>query len=155
MEFRFVDEHDPVALRRRCLQAQRTQRCRQRQKAKQLYIETPIHQAESSQTVGSAADDVQTRLGYNLLADTGKFGPDTIPSGELPITSSQEDDNLSTIDTGPDYYDEEIVDAHSTEEREDQTEPRSPDVFAGIPVHYRHWGTLLSVECIGIVLRVT
>jgi hypothetical protein len=74
------------ALRRRRLQAQRTQRCRQRQKAKELSIETPIHQVESSQTVDSAAEDVQTRLGNNLLADTGKFGPDTIPSGELSIT---------------------------------------------------------------------
>ncbi|KAJ0149915.1 Uncharacterized protein HZ326_7591 [Fusarium oxysporum f. sp. albedinis] len=75
MAFRFVDEHDP----------------------------TPIHQAESSQTVDSAADadDVQTRL----------------------------DDNLSIIDTVPVYYDEEIVDAHSSEEREDQTESRSPDAL--------------------------
>jgi hypothetical protein len=35
MEFRFVNEHDPVALRRRRLQAQRTQRYRQRQKEKE------------------------------------------------------------------------------------------------------------------------
>ncbi|EXK23835.1 hypothetical protein FOMG_19411 [Fusarium oxysporum f. sp. melonis 26406] len=72
------------------------------------------------------------RPGNSSLADTGEIEPDTISSGELPITSSLEDDDLSTIDTGPDYYDEEIVDAHGTEEREHQTEPGSPDVFAGI-----------------------
>ncbi|KAH7233978.1 uncharacterized protein BKA55DRAFT_710154 [Fusarium redolens] len=56
MEFRFVNEHDPVALRRRRLQAQRTQRYRQRQKEKEC-IEPSIYQVESSQTVDSAADN--------------------------------------------------------------------------------------------------
>ncbi|KAJ4078456.1 hypothetical protein NW760_015165 [Fusarium oxysporum] len=90
-------------------------------------MEPSIDQAESSQTVDSAADNVQATLGNNLLADTGESRPDTISSGELPVTSSQVDENLSTIDTGPDYYDEEIVDTHSTDEREDQMEPRNPD----------------------------
>jgi hypothetical protein len=68
MEFRFVNEHDPVALRRRRLQAQRTQRYRQRQKEKEC-IELSIYQAELSQTVDSAADNVQTTLSNNLLAN--------------------------------------------------------------------------------------
>lgn len=76
MEFRFVDEHDPVALRRRRLQAQRAKRCRQRKKEQQ-YIEPSIDQAESSHTVDSTADNVQT-LGNNLLADTGN--PDLVQS---------------------------------------------------------------------------
>ncbi|RKK90846.1 hypothetical protein BFJ68_g16350 [Fusarium oxysporum] len=145
MEFRFVDEHDPVALRRRRLQAQRTQRCRQRQKEQQC-IEPSIYQAELSQTVDSAADNLQTTLGNNLLGDTGEPRPDTISSGEFPITSSQEDENLSTIDTGPDYYDEEIVDAHRTDEREDQMEPRSPDVFAGIQTDRPHDNTCNDLQ---------
>ncbi|KAI3573984.1 hypothetical protein IWW34DRAFT_872543 [Fusarium oxysporum f. sp. albedinis] len=78
------------------------------------------------------------RPGNGSLADTGEIEPDTISSGELPIISSQEDDDLSIINTGPDYYDEEIVDAHGTEEREHQTEPGSPDVFAGIQVGLPH-----------------
>ncbi|KNB04574.1 hypothetical protein FOXG_06634 [Fusarium oxysporum f. sp. lycopersici 4287] len=141
MEFRFVDEHDPVALRRRRLQAQRTQRFRQRRKEEQ-YIEPSIYQAESSQTVDqTAADNVQTALGNDLLADTEESGHDTISPGELLITSSQEDGNLVTIDTGPDYYDEEIVGADSTDEQEDQMEPRSPDVFAGIQTGRPHDNT--------------
>jgi hypothetical protein len=131
MEFRFVDEHDPVALRRRRLQAQRTQRFRQRRKEEQ-YIEPSIYQAESLQTVDSAVNNVQTAPDKDLLANTGGSRYNTISPGEILITSSQEDGNLGTIDTGPDYYDEEIVDADSTDEQEDQMEPRSPDVFAGI-----------------------
>jgi hypothetical protein len=107
MEFRFVNEHDPVALRRRRLQAQRTQRYRQRQKEKEC-IEPSMFQAELSQTVDSAADNVQTTLGNNLLANTGESRPDTISSGELPVTSSQVDENLSTIDTGPDQRSPQI-----------------------------------------------
>ncbi|KAF5698485.1 hypothetical protein FMUND_15085 [Fusarium mundagurra] len=136
MEFRFVDEHDPVALRRRRLQAQHTQRCRQRQK-EQHCVEPSIYQAELSQAVNSAADNVQTTLGNNLLADTGESRPDTISSGELPIPFSQEDENLSTIDTGPDYYDEEIVDAHRTDKREDQMEPRSQIQLFAPPTYLR------------------
>jgi hypothetical protein len=74
---------------------------------------------------------VQT-LGNNLLADTGESRLGTISPGELPITSSQEDENLSILDTRLDYYDEEMVDAYSINEREDQIEPRSLDVFARI-----------------------
>jgi hypothetical protein len=139
MEFRFVDEHGPVALRRRRLQAQRAKRCRQRKNGQQC-IEPSIDQAESSHTVDSTADNVQT-LGNNLLADTGESRLGIISPGELPITSSQEDENLSTIDTGPDYYDEEMVDAYSIDEREDQMEPRSPDVFAGIQTGRPHGNT--------------
>ncbi|CAG9948160.1 unnamed protein product [Clonostachys rosea f. rosea IK726] len=100
MEFRFVDEHGPVALRRRRLQAQRAKRCRQRKNGQQC-IEPSIDQAESSHTVDSTADNVQTL----------------------------------------DYYDEEMVDAYSIDEREDQMEPRSPDVFAGIQTGRPHGNT--------------
>lgn len=139
MEFRFVDEHDPVALRRRRLQAQRTQKFRQRRKEEQ-YIEPSISQAESLQTVDSAVDNVQTAPDKEL-ANTGESRYDTISPGEILITSSQEDGNLGTIDTGPDYYDEDIVDADSTDEQEDQMEPRSPDVFAGIRTSLPHENT--------------
>jgi hypothetical protein len=82
MKFRFVDEHDPSVLRRRRLQAQRTQKYRQRKRAKQ-YINTRNHQAESSQTVQSAAENVQTGPENSSLADIGEFGPDTMSSGGL------------------------------------------------------------------------
>ncbi|KAI8417098.1 hypothetical protein FOFC_03411, partial [Fusarium oxysporum] len=83
------------------LQAQHTQKCRQRQKTKQ-HIETLNYEAQTSHRVDSASGNVQMRPGNGSLADTGGIEPDTISSGELPITSSQEDDDLSIIDTGPD-----------------------------------------------------
>ncbi|RBA11881.1 hypothetical protein FPRO05_03331 [Fusarium proliferatum] len=122
MKFRFVNEGDPATLHQRRLQAQRTQRCRQRQKARQ-HVETTNHQADGSQTVDSATENVQTRPGNRSLTDTGEFEPNTISSGEPSIISSQEDYDLSTIDTGLDFYDGELVDAPSTEERQDRTEP--------------------------------
>ncbi|KAH6972774.1 hypothetical protein BKA56DRAFT_592796 [Ilyonectria sp. MPI-CAGE-AT-0026] len=131
MKFRFVDEHDPAALRRRRLQAERTQRWRQRQRAKQN-IETTNHQAESYRTAESAAENVQTRLGNSSLADTGEFGPDKISSGDIFITLNQAGDNLGIIDTDPAYYDEEPVDAHSDEERGDQTEPGTLEVYVKV-----------------------
>ncbi|PCD26045.1 hypothetical protein AU210_012478 [Fusarium oxysporum f. sp. radicis-cucumerinum] len=100
MKLRFVDEDDPATLHRRRLQAQDTQRCRQRQKAGQ-HVEITNHQAESSQTVESAAENVQTWPENSSLADTGETGPDAILFGELSITPSQEDEDLGTIDTGP------------------------------------------------------
>ncbi|KAG5775225.1 hypothetical protein H9Q73_011105 [Fusarium xylarioides] len=87
MEFRFVDEHDPVALRRRRLQAQRTQRFRQRRKAGQCN-EPSIYRAESSHTVDPAADNVQTALDNNLSVDTEESRYDITPPGELLITYS-------------------------------------------------------------------
>ncbi|KAJ0128248.1 Aldo-keto reductase yakc [Fusarium oxysporum f. sp. albedinis] len=57
MKFRFVDKHDPAALRRRRLQAQRTQKCRQRQKTKQ-HIETLNYEAQTSHRVDSASENV-------------------------------------------------------------------------------------------------
>ncbi|RMJ02399.1 hypothetical protein CDV36_015330 [Fusarium kuroshium] len=107
MEFRFVDEHDPAALRRRRLQAERTQRWRQRQKQN---IETTNHQAESSRTAEFAVENVQTR----------------------PENSFREDDDLGIIDAEPAYYDEESVDAYGAEEREDQTESGTPEVYAEV-----------------------
>ncbi|KAF5702946.1 hypothetical protein FGLOB1_9319 [Fusarium globosum] len=91
MKFRFVDEDDPATLHRRRLQAQHTQRCRQRQKAGQR-VETTNHQAESSQTVESATENVQTGPENSSLADTGETGPDAILFGELSNTPSQEDE---------------------------------------------------------------
>ncbi|KAH7248419.1 hypothetical protein B0J15DRAFT_376986, partial [Fusarium solani] len=43
-----------------------------------------------------------------------------------------EDDDLGIIDTEPAYYDEEPVDAYGAEEREDQTESRTPEVYAEV-----------------------
>ncbi|KAF4429967.1 hypothetical protein F53441_13978 [Fusarium austroafricanum] len=126
MKFRFVDKYNPATLHRRRLQAQHTQRCRQQQKAGQ-HVETTNHQAESSQTAESATENVQTGPENSSLADTGETGPDAILFGELSITPSQEDEDLGTIDTGPAYYDEEPVDAHSAGGRENQTESGSPD----------------------------
>ncbi|KAF4464854.1 hypothetical protein FALBO_8308 [Fusarium albosuccineum] len=127
MEFRFVDEHDPAALRRRRLQAKRTQRWRQRQRQN---IKTTNHHAESSRTAEFAEESVQSRPENSSLADTGEFEPDEISSGEIFITPSREDDDLGTIDTEPAYYDEEPVDACGAEEREDQTESGTPEVYA-------------------------
>ncbi|KAH7117174.1 hypothetical protein B0J13DRAFT_613250 [Dactylonectria estremocensis] len=129
MEFRFVDEHDPAALRRRRLQAERTQRWQQRQKQN---IETTNHQAESSRTAEFAVENVQTRPENSSLVDTREFGPDEISSGDIFITLSREDDDLGIIDTEPAYYDEESVDAYGAEEREDQTESGTPEVYAEV-----------------------
>lgn len=59
------------------LQAESTQKCRQRQKAKQD-IKTTNHQAESSRTVEPVAENVQTEPEDSSLANTGEFGPDEI-----------------------------------------------------------------------------
>ncbi|KAH6983994.1 hypothetical protein EDB80DRAFT_691408 [Ilyonectria destructans] len=100
MNFRFVDEHDPVARHRRRLQAKRTQRFRQRQKA---------NQAESSRIVKPVVENVQAEPEDSLLTDAGKFGLDEISSRDTFITPCQEDDDLGIIDTEPAYYDEEPV----------------------------------------------
>jgi hypothetical protein len=64
-----------------------------------------------------------------LLADAGEFRLNIISSRGLSIAAIQEDNELSTIDTGPAYYDKEPADAYSAEEREDQIESGSPGVF--------------------------
>ncbi|RKK66775.1 hypothetical protein BFJ69_g15098 [Fusarium oxysporum] len=104
-------------------------------------VETTNHQAEGSQTVDSATENVQTRPVNSSLTDTGEFEPNTISSGEPSIISSQEDYDLSAIDTGLDFYDEELVDAPNTEERQDQTEPGGPDVSAEMQASLPHDNT--------------
>ena len=140
MEFRFVDEHDPAARRRCRLQTERTRRWRQRRRAKQD-IETTNHRAESSRTVESVAENVQTRPENGSLANTGEFGFDKSSSEDIFITPSQEDDDLGIIDTDPAYYDEEPVDAHSAEEREDHTESGSLEVYAEMQADLLHDNT--------------
>ncbi|KAF5537514.1 hypothetical protein FPHYL_12737 [Fusarium phyllophilum] len=104
-------------------------------------VETTNHQAEGSQTVDSATENVQTRPVNSSLTDTGEFQPDSISSGEPSIFSSQEDYDISAIDTGLDFYDKELVDAPNTEERQDQTEPGGPDVSAEMQASLPHDNT--------------
>ncbi|KAH6985579.1 hypothetical protein EDB80DRAFT_590501, partial [Ilyonectria destructans] len=43
-----------------------------------------------------------------------------------------EDDDSGIIDTEPAYYDEEPANAQSAEERDDQTESQTPEVYAEV-----------------------
>ncbi|KAM6513745.1 hypothetical protein FALCPG4_014965 [Fusarium falciforme] len=79
-----------------------------------------------------AVENVQTRPENSSLVDTREFGPDEISSGDIFITLSREDDDLGIIDTEPAYYDEEPVDAYGAEEREDQIESGTPEVYAEV-----------------------
>ncbi|RMI97171.1 hypothetical protein CDV36_016265 [Fusarium kuroshium] len=79
-----------------------------------------------------AVENVQTRPENSSLVDTREFGPDEITSGDIFITLSREDSDLGIIDAEPAYYDEEPVDAYGAEEREDQTESGTPEVYVEV-----------------------
>ncbi|KAH6955951.1 hypothetical protein BKA56DRAFT_431958, partial [Ilyonectria sp. MPI-CAGE-AT-0026] len=77
-------------------------------------------------------ENVQAEPEDSLLTDAGEFGLDEISSRDTFITPCQEDDDSGIIDTEPAYYDEEPVNTQSAEEREYQTESRSPEVHAEV-----------------------
>ncbi|KAF4953066.1 hypothetical protein FSARC_12482 [Fusarium sarcochroum] len=128
MKVRFVGtkKQDRATVRRRVLQAKRTRRCRERQKARKDNI-TASHQGEPlSHTVGSVAENELLEPEIDSFPDAEEVEDNGIFARDNFTISIQEvdDSTLSTIE--PDsYYEEEIADIYSAEEGEDQRQPQS------------------------------
>ncbi|KAJ4197287.1 hypothetical protein NW759_016337 [Fusarium solani] len=123
MNVRFVgdQEQDPAVLRRRRLQAKRTQNYRWRKKANRDIKATDDQAELLPQTVESESESGQAE------PDAGEFRQDEISSGDISIAPSQEGDDSGLDDLEPAYYDEEPVSVHDADEH---TERQSPGCYA-------------------------
>ncbi|KAH6976809.1 hypothetical protein EDB80DRAFT_692472 [Ilyonectria destructans] len=80
---------------------------------------------------GGVTENGQTGPRNSSLINTGEFGQDNnISADGTFMILGQEGDDPGIVGIDPVYYDKELV--HCTEERENQTEPQSPDVDAQV-----------------------
>lgn len=133
MKVRFVGtkKQDRATVRRRVLQAKRTRRCRERQKARKDNI-IASHQGEPlSHTVGSVAENELLEPEIDSFPDAEEVEDNGIFACDNFTISIQEVDDSTISTTEPDpYYEEEIADIDSAEEGEDQRRPQSPQIYA-------------------------
>jgi hypothetical protein len=133
MKVRYVGSknQDSATVRRRVLQAKRTRKCRERQKARQDNI-AASHQGEPlSHAVGSLVENELREPEIDSFSDAEEIEENGIfASDNFGIYIQEVDDStISTIEPDP-YYEEEIRDIDSAEEGEDQRQPHSPQIHA-------------------------
>ncbi|KAI3572728.1 hypothetical protein IWW34DRAFT_761851 [Fusarium oxysporum f. sp. albedinis] len=133
MKVRFVGikKQDRATVRRRVLQAKRTRRCRERQKARKDNI-TASHQGEPlSHAVGSVAENDLLEPEIDSFPDAEEIEDDGIfACDNFTISIPEVDDSIiSDMELDP-SYEEEILDIDSAEAGEDQRQPQSPQIHA-------------------------
>ncbi|EXM14481.1 hypothetical protein FOTG_17135 [Fusarium oxysporum f. sp. vasinfectum 25433] len=123
MKVRFVctKKQDSATVHRRLVQANHTRNYQNRQKARKDNI-TANHQGELiSDAVSLVVGSELLEPEKDSLSDTEEIEENGIPAYNNFTISIQEVDDSTFSTIGPDpYYEEEIVNIYSAEEREDQ-----------------------------------
>ncbi|EXL66923.1 hypothetical protein FOPG_16924 [Fusarium oxysporum f. sp. conglutinans race 2 54008] len=93
---------------------------------------TANHQGEPiSDAISLVVESELLEPKKDSLSDTKEIEENGIPACNNFTISIQEVDNSTFSIIGPDpYYEEEIVDIYSAEEREDQRQSQSPQIYA-------------------------